>query len=177
MSVHISRAFSHAVSTIPVVGIALAMGCSRNTEATSSLAPPPPAVLPPPASVEPLVMNPSTAPSRDQAGRREEAAVAAGVSGAITVSPYPVPVCEKSGQGAVTVSWKVTGSDAVQVHIDSPSGALFCTSGGAHDEKTGAWVHEGLTFYLQNVANGAPLTYENTIATFEVTETVPGPCR
>jgi hypothetical protein len=40
---------------------------------------------------------------------------------------------------------------------------LFVHSGNNGVAKTGPWVTDGLTFYLQDVSDGKPLTADNTL--------------
>ena len=53
---------------------------------------------------------------------------------------------------------------AVEVHIGSPNGRLFAGGGNRGSSQTGLWVTDGMTFYLQDVGGGKPLTEENTLA-------------
>ena len=84
--------------------------------------------------------------------------------GLITAEPNP---CHPDSQGAgiTTLSWMTYAVSWVEIHLDSPDGLLFARTGpGIFSQKTGQWVRNGTTFYLQNVSDGLPLTPENTIA-------------
>jgi hypothetical protein len=82
-----------------------------------------------------------------------------------TISLNPNPIHDPSGAGVTTVSWNSYGTTAVQVRVDSPSGAPFAYWGsGAASETTGRWVINGMKFYLQDVSDGKPLTSANTLA-------------
>jgi hypothetical protein len=52
--------------------------------------------------------------------------------------------------------------------VGSPSGPLFTYQGSQGSAQTGAWVTDGMTFYLQDVTGGKPLTAANTLATLVV---------
>jgi hypothetical protein len=67
--------------------------------------------------------------------------------------------------GTATLSWKTPNAQIVEIHIGSPSGPLFAWSGNRGSATTGAWVSDGMTFYLQDVTGGKPLTAANTLAT------------
>ena len=84
---------------------------------------------------------------------------------AISASPNPFTP-DLSGKGQTTLTWTSAGTTKVEVHINSPTGSMFAGSGpGTHSSTTGQWVKDGMTFYLQNVSNGLPLTTANTLAT------------
>jgi hypothetical protein len=88
-----------------------------------------------------------------------------GPSGSITASPNPFPI-DRYGFGDTTVTWTSTGTTRVEVHINSPSGPMFAGGDqGTFSQATGHWVTHGMTFYLQDVSNGLPLTSDNTLAT------------
>lgn len=87
---------------------------------------------------------------------------------ALTASPNPIPVTGGASLGMTTISWVAPGADAVEVHINSPGGALFASGGNRGSAQTGLWVPDGTTFYLQDVSGGKPLTAENTLATIVV---------
>ena len=84
-----------------------------------------------------------------------------------TASPNPIPVISSALYGRTTISWSATDVADVQVRIGSPNGPLFAI-GNRGSAETGLWVPDGLTFYLQDVSGGKPLTAENTIATLTV---------
>jgi len=46
---------------------------------------------------------------------------------------------------------------------------LFLSGPNRGSAQTGAWVTDGMTFYLQDVSTGNPLTLANTMATLVVT--------
>jgi hypothetical protein len=86
----------------------------------------------------------------------------------LTASPNPIPVTDKAFLGSTTISWTAPGAEMIEIHIGSPDGPLFATLGYHGSAQTGNWVPDGMTFYLQDVTGGKPLTAENTLATLVV---------
>ena len=95
-------------------------------------------------------------------------------TGTISINPNPIKVCDKSGVGVTEVSWTLVPGTLGEVRVGSPGGTLFVQAGGPGTKATGKWVGNGVTFYLQNVSNGLPLTAENTIAKVAATTTSEG---
>ena len=95
-------------------------------------------------------------------------------TGKLTASPNPIKVCDKTGSGITTLTWTATGTNAIEVRVAKPDGELFAKAVPDGSWKTGKWVGDGMTFYLQDVAGGKPLTPENTIATLVVNVTAAG---
>jgi hypothetical protein len=67
--------------------------------------------------------------------------------------------------GMTAISWMAPGAEAVEVRIGSPNGVLWIGGGSRGSAQTGLWVADGMTFYLQDISGGKPLTAENTLAT------------
>jgi hypothetical protein len=67
-----------------------------------------------------------------------------------------------------TINWTAPGVEAVEVRIGSPNGELFAGGGSRGSAQTGLWVRDGMTFYLQDISGGKPLTADNTLATVVV---------
>jgi parallel beta-helix repeat protein len=86
----------------------------------------------------------------------------------LTASPNPIPVTGAAMRGITTISWIAPGVEAVEVRIGSPNGVLFVGGGSRGSVQTGLWVPDGMTFYLQDISGGKPLTGENTLATVVV---------
>jgi hypothetical protein len=95
-------------------------------------------------------------------------------TGKLTASPNPIKVCDKTGSGITTLTWTATGTNAIEVRVGKPDGELFAKAVPDGSWKTGKWVGDGMTFYLQDVSGGKPLTPENTIATAVVSVTAVG---
>jgi len=72
------------------------------------------------------------------------------------------------GAAQVTLSWNAPGTTSVEIHIGSPNGANMGPQLPAGAVTTGQWVSDGMTFYLQDVSGGKPLTAENTLGTVRV---------
>ncbi|HEX4808881.1 MAG TPA: hypothetical protein VH325_08125 [Bryobacteraceae bacterium] len=84
--------------------------------------------------------------------------------GTLTATPNPISVGPNQ-LGATTVTWDAPFATAVEVHLGSPSGPLFAGGGTTGSAATGAWVTDGMVFYLQNATNGNATSPSNTIAT------------
>jgi len=95
-------------------------------------------------------------------------------TGRLTADPNPIKVCDKTGAGITKLSWTSTGTTSVEVRVGKPDGDLFAKTGPDGTWSTGKWVGDGMTFYLQDVSSGKPLTAENTIATAVVNVTSAG---
>jgi hypothetical protein len=82
----------------------------------------------------------------------------------ITAAPNPIPVTG-SALGTATITWNAPNAQVIEVHIGSPSGPLFTQNSNRGSMTTGAWIGDGMTFYLQDVTGGLALTSANTLAT------------
>ena len=82
-------------------------------------------------------------------------------------SPNPISEVATFGTlslGETTLSWNAPSSVTnVEIHIGAPNGTLFGGGGQSGTAQTGQWVSEGMTFYLQDVTGGKPLTAANTL--------------
>jgi len=128
-----------------------------------------------------IVLSCTNAPSDSQNKTAANASAAAPAKskttaiGTLAAKPNPIKVCDKTGAGITTLSWTSTGATAVEVHVGKPDGDLFAKSGPEPGTwPTGKWVGDGMTFYLQDVSSGKPLSAENTIATLVVNVTSVG---
>lgn len=86
----------------------------------------------------------------------------------LTASPNPIPVTGGTIVGQTTLSWNAPDAQEVEIHIGSPGGPLFTQQGNRGSIRTGAWVPDGMTFYLQDVTGGKPLMPDYTLATVVV---------
>ncbi len=90
-------------------------------------------------------------------------------SGSISANPNPFTP-NPQGVGQTTLKWTSAGTNRVEVHVNAPNGNRLAESGpGTFSIRTGQWVRDGMTFYLQNVSNGLPLTSANTLARVTMT--------
>jgi glucose/arabinose dehydrogenase len=88
--------------------------------------------------------------------------------GSITANPDPF-LADSQGRGKVTLGWTSYGTSAVEIHVNAPDGNKFAGTGpGTFSAITGHWVRDEMTFYLQDVSNGLPLTAANTLARVKV---------
>lgn len=91
------------------------------------------------------------------------------VSDGPTISASPNPINSNgTGFGMTTISWSAPMAQLIEVRISSPTGALFTDNFPTGSMPTGAWVTNGMTFYLQDVSNGSA-NGGTTIATLTVT--------
>lgn len=92
----------------------------------------------------------------------------------LTGSPNPIPVAAGATVGATSISWIADSSSQVEVHVGAPNGTLFAAGTSTGSAATGQWVSDGMTFYLQDVTGGKPLTAANTLSTLVVHLQQPG---
>ena len=90
------------------------------------------------------------------------------VAPSFTASPNPIPLIGSAFLGATTLSWNAPGAQAIEIHIGNPDGKLVAFSANRGSLQTEAWVSDGMTFYLQDVTGGSPLTADYTLATVVV---------
>lgn len=106
-------------------------------------------------------------PSGVNGNLNSSAAAAATTDGAIfTITPNPSP--STGGYGTVTVTWNAPSPvQYIEVRIGSPTGPLFTVNYPSGSMVTGAWVTDGMLFYLQDVSypKDLSLSAANTIAT------------
>jgi hypothetical protein len=112
----------------------------------------------------------ATAATSDNSGSGSGTGTGTGPGGGvITASPNPA-THSSNGDATTTISWNApAGVTAVMVTIGSATGPVFADGGQTGSATTGAWVSNGLTFYLQNVTGGLPLAAANTLGTVVVT--------
>jgi hypothetical protein len=92
----------------------------------------------------------------------------AAVTDAVTFNFSANPVPQTGGVGTATLNWSTPSSvQYVEIRVGSPSGPLFATGTGSGSATTGAWVTDGMIFYLQNVTypDNLTLTASTTLAT------------
>ncbi len=89
-------------------------------------------------------------------------------SASLTASPNPIVVSGGAVVGTANISWDAPTAQMVEIHVGSPGGTLFAAGGPTGSAETGAWVSNGLTFYLQDITGGKSLTSTNTLATVSV---------
>jgi hypothetical protein len=67
----------------------------------------------------------------------------------ITLRADPDPIVTAEGPAETTIIWTTTAKN-VQIRINSPNGPLMGNAGSTGSAKTGDWVRNGMTFYLQD---------------------------
>lgn len=82
--------------------------------------------------------------------------------------PNPICVPNSGALGATTLMWISEGTHEVEVRVGAPDGQLLSHTGQWGSIKTGEWVSDGMTFFLQDVSNNNPLTSDHTLATLAV---------
>ena len=82
----------------------------------------------------------------------------------LSATPNPAPPANSAGLVQVTLAWGAPGASQVEIHLGAPDGILMTGGGSSVNATTGAWVPNGLTFFLQDVSDGKPLTGANTLA-------------
>jgi hypothetical protein len=96
-------------------------------------------------------------------GLRESATAAAGVA-SLEARPQKVVAADGSGLVVTELVWTINPPRMCEIRIDAPDGKLFATASNSGSAKTDKWVRDGMTFFLQDVSGGKPLTRENTAA-------------
>jgi hypothetical protein len=90
-------------------------------------------------------------------------------AGSISANPNAL-IVNSQGFGQTTFSWTSYAISRVEVRVNAPDGPVFTASGpGSFSKQTGHWARAGITFYLQNVSNGLPLSADNTLAKVTLT--------
>jgi hypothetical protein len=87
-----------------------------------------------------------------------------GVSGTISVSPDPLPLCDATGVAVARLRWSTVGVQAVEVRIGAPDGSIWASGKPADTRETGPWVSTGTTFFLQNASDGNGAGPQKTLA-------------
>jgi Glycoside hydrolase family 44 len=73
----------------------------------------------------------------------------------ISATPNPIPVAPGATTGQTTINWNYPPSNALEVHIGSPTGTLFVQGGSSGSQQTGNWVTNGMQFFLVDSASKA----------------------
>ena len=83
-------------------------------------------------------------------------------------SPNNPVLPERGGVGRATLAWNAPEASEVELRIGAPDGILMGRHYRFGTAATGLWVFDGLTFYLQDVSGGKPLTADNTLGTVRI---------
>ncbi len=95
--------------------------------------------------------------------------------GNVQATPNPVPLCRAAGVSEVTVTWEAHGTEKVDLRIGSPGGPTFISGGPSGSSKTGKWVSNGTTIYLQDASRGPSEDPKRTLSRV-VISAIEGPC-
>ena len=60
-----------------------------------------------------------------------------GPTGTLTAQAQPLQLADGARRGIATLSWTCSGTQAVEVHLGSPDGPLFCRGSASGRETTG----------------------------------------
>ena len=84
-----------------------------------------------------------------------------------TASPNPITqttIYDGQFVGVMNFQWNAPPTvRQVEIHLLTPDGLLFAGGAGNGSALTGEWVYDGITFFLQDVTGGKPLTLANTL--------------
>ena len=87
------------------------------------------------------------------------------VNGTITAAQNPVPLVPGTPYGQTSITWSAPSASATEIRIGSPGGPLFAAGTSTGSATTGAWVTNGLTFYLQDATTGNSTSPNSTLGT------------
>jgi len=90
-------------------------------------------------------------------------------TGAIAARVEPLQLADGARLGVATLAWTSAGAKTVEVRVDAPDGPLLCRGGSSGSAATGAWVRDGMVFFLQDVSGGNQLPAGHTLATVTAT--------
>ncbi|MDP9169166.1 MAG: hypothetical protein M3N54_01000 [Acidobacteriota bacterium] len=85
-----------------------------------------------------------------------------------SLTAVPNPVTGGGAFASTTISWNAPNAQIIEIHVGSPTGAIFTQNVNRGSMITGPWVTDGTTFYLQDVSGGSLPTAANTLATVVV---------
>jgi hypothetical protein len=83
-------------------------------------------------------------------------------------SPTTIDIGPGQTLGIGRVLWNAPTASSIEIHVGSPTGTLFAAGGAEGAAVTGAWVTDGMTFYLQDRTNGRMLNSLGTLAILPV---------
>ena len=84
--------------------------------------------------------------------------------GSLSATPNPI-----TSGGRATLRWEAKGVVRVQIRVGSPTGpAMTGLENPSGSAATGAWVTNGMTFYLQDASDGSSLGSTRTLASVQV---------
>lgn len=84
-------------------------------------------------------------------------------TGRIQAAPNPVVPRQGRAYAVTALTWTGSDVDEVEIRIGGPDGPLFARGGRSGTATTGEWVSDWMTFFLQDVSEGRPLTIAHTL--------------
>ncbi|MGA7415039.1 MAG: TIGR03118 family protein [Bryobacteraceae bacterium] len=94
----------------------------------------------------------------------------------LTASPNPIAPAPGSFLGRTTLSWNAPSSSSVEIMVGSSGGTLFAEGGSTGSAQTGAWVDNGMQFFLLDATSHSVLaettaTFNQSVGTVSLTAT------
>ena len=89
-------------------------------------------------------------------------------TGTLEAIPNPIRLERGRSYAATTLRWAAQHVTDVEIRIGAPDGRLLAAGGVSGTATTGEWVTDGMTFFLQDVSGGRPLTRAQNQATTSV---------
>lgn len=111
-----------------------------------------------------LCLGACAKPAPDPVPQAIPAKVVAGTT--FTANPDPI-LTDGTGLGETTIFWSTTAK-RTELRIGGPDGKLFGAGGPKGSAKTGMWVNNGMTFYLQNFDTPNPQSPDATLGVLTV---------
>jgi len=90
-----------------------------------------------------------------------------GDAGSVRADPDPIIVLNGGGYGEMRFTWSTPAAHA-EIHVGAPNGTLMVRGGSQGTAATGAWVTNGMTFYLQDPDNPDPGSAAATLGSIAV---------
>ena len=84
-----------------------------------------------------------------------------------SANPNPIRVPHSPFIGVTTLTWHAP-VNKVEIHVGAPNGKLFAAGGIDGHAETGAWVTNGMTFFLQDATASDPAGRAATLAILPV---------
>jgi ABC-type transport system involved in cytochrome bd biosynthesis fused ATPase/permease subunit len=85
-------------------------------------------------------------------------------------TPNPIVLAPGDAAGVTDLNWTAVGCTACEIRLGAPDGRMFARAEydpcapKVEGRTTGPWVHDGMTFFLQDVSDDNALTSEHTLA-------------
>jgi ATP-binding cassette subfamily B protein len=89
-------------------------------------------------------------------------------------TPNPIVLAPGDEAGVADLNWTVVGCSSAEIRLGAPDGPMFARveydscAPTVEGRTTGPWVHDGMTFFLQDTSADKELTPEHTLASVVV---------